>query len=230
MARSAALPNVHLLHRVDAIEHDALVLDDGTLVAVLSCRSHAIGLRHEAEAAATVERLQRQLLALTWPIQLLVEVGPLDIDGFMAAHRRATAAEPHPLLVRLAEQQRAFVHALAGERRILEHRSAIILSVPAVRGGTRRWLGRPPLRGAADGGATEPLDERWRELGARCDAVTHLLANARIGARRLGTRELAVLLHGWLAPARAADQPLPADLGALATGPVRLRLTPDPVR
>jgi hypothetical protein len=88
------------------------------------------------------------------------------------------------------------------------------------------WRSRPAIDPAS--GAPTPIDRRQQahELGEACRQVAVRLAAAGVGSRRLDDAELVGLLARWATPGAAERQPLPADLSALATGPVRYRARP----
>jgi hypothetical protein len=212
-----------------AVADTVLWRDDGHLVAVLAASAPSLALRGREEAARLIETLRLVLAALTEPLQIVVALGPLDIDAAVAAHAQATAAEPEPCLRRLAADHRAFLRSLAHDHQLLERRAYLAISVPtdsapSSQTGVRRLLTPSGRREAATAGSaagvqTLPGAAR-RELAARCAELDRRLRPAGIVVRRLAGAELAGLFYGLVQPDLARRQPLPADLTELAANPV----------
>jgi hypothetical protein len=195
-------------------------LSGGGAAAALACSSLPLALRDADEALAIVEALAATLRATTLAIQVLTEVRPLDVAGYLAAHEGAAAAEPAPALRDLAARQRRFVRGLADDRQLPEQRSCILLHLAPPATTAAGWRALVPRRRPA---APPPVDRRAQagQLDAACLALGLSLRGAGIGARRLTDRELAGLLYRLLLPGLAERQPLPARLADLATGPPR---------
>lgn len=210
----------HTLHGVHDLGAEHLVLADGTLVGVLSAAALPLTLRGEAEQALLIESLRLALTTLNFPLQLLVEVGALDVDAYCIAHAQATAAEPEPALRHLAEDHRAFVRDLAHQRRLLERRVFLVVAVPALadpscgQRGLARLLAPPPPA------PRRPPAEALQELNHRCATLDGRLRASGISLHRLSGPELAGLLYRLLRPGLASRQPLPASALDLASGPV----------
>ena len=77
-------PTLDYLHPIVAVEDEALILLDGTLLALLRCRSSGLALRTDDEADAMVQALKRQLLALRGLTQVVIDVAPVDVRRFLA--------------------------------------------------------------------------------------------------------------------------------------------------
>lgn len=209
-----------------AVAGDHLVRDDGHHVAVLAAAAPSLDLRGPDEADRLIDALRLALAALTFPLQILVELGPLDVDAAIAAHAAATAAEADIQLRQLATEHRAFLRALAHDHRLLARRVYLAVAVPADpdAGRPRRGLTQLLARGPA---TTRPAPaEAVRELTARCAEIDRRLRPCGVGLRRLTGGALAGLLDRLIQPDRARRQPLPADLTALALGPVGVASDP----
>ena len=195
-----------------AVADDHLRRADGALVAVLAADAPPLALRGPDEADRAIEALRLALAALAFPLQVLVELGPLDIEAAVAAHARATAAEPDARLRRLAADHRAFLR-VAGPR-------PPPAGAPRLPGRGRPGRARPGRRPARPDAAAGPRpgrarpapDEAARELAARCAELDRRLRPAGVAVRRLAGAELAGLLHRLVQPDLARRQPLPADL------------------
>ncbi|MCC6626178.1 MAG: DUF87 domain-containing protein [Chloroflexi bacterium] len=220
-----ARPAASTRHLLDlaAVAGDHLRRGDGALVAALAADAAPLALRAPAEAEGLIEQLRLALAALAWPIQVLVELGPLDVEASVVAHTRATAGETDGRLRRLAADHRAFLRSLARDHRLLERRVALVLAVPAAPDPAAPALLPRWLRPATDGSSLSP-DEAARELAVRCAELDQRLRPCGVALRRLAGPELAGLLHHLVQPGPARRQPLA--MAALA-GPTDRRLIDD---
>ena len=221
LTSSSPVPTLDDLHPIVAVEDEAIILRDGTLLALLRCRSSGLALRTDDEADAMVQALKRHLLALRCLTQIVVDVAPVDVRRFLAGHQRATRDETDPRLARLAAQQRRYIAQLSTTRRILAHQSYLVLAVPPPLLARRRGAWRQPAAGPPRETPARRR-ERLRELTQRAGRVVHLFAGLGIEATRLTTRELGEVVQRWADPERGARRPGPVAADDLATGPVVL--------
>ncbi|MCC6630109.1 MAG: hypothetical protein IT340_22240 [Chloroflexi bacterium] len=215
------VPTLDYLHPIVAVEDEALILRDGTLLALLRCRSSGLALRTDDEADALVQALKRQLLALRGLTQVVIDVAPVDVRRFLAGHQRATRDEPDPRLARLAAHQRQYIAQLGTTRRILAHQSYLVVAVPPPLLARRRGAWRQPATGPPPETPAQ-RHERRRELTQQAGRVVHLFAGLGIEAARLTTRQLGEVVQCWADPERGARRPSPVVAADLATGPVVL--------
>lgn len=198
MRRRASVQTVHVA--VEAVEDGVLRLTDGGSRAVLEVGSVAFDMAGDVEREALVAAYARWLNSLTFPVQILVRVLPVDLDGYLAVTeaRAQQLAEP---LAALAHDHAAFLRRLARHRTLLERRFYVV--VPA-EGETRRrglWRSKRPVP-TPDGDAVR------RQLTTRCDEVARGLGRCGLTARRLDDVELAQLLYACWCPDLARVQRL----------------------
>jgi hypothetical protein len=208
MRRHGSVQEQHV--QVAAIEGGVLRLADGRCRAVLEVSGVAFSLLGEAEQEALLAGYAAWLNSLAFPLQVLVRVLPLDLDGYLAGLERRARQELPAVLALLAEDHGAFLRQLAQERLLLERRHYVVLPAdePPPAGPSRwpwPWRRRGPQL-ALDSQAT------LRQLTARCDETCRRLADCGLVARRLDSLELARLFHACWRPEQSRVERLRAEL------------------
>jgi hypothetical protein len=203
--------------RVEAIADDVLCLRDGPHRAIVEVGSLSFNLQGPAEQEAILASYAAFLNSLTFPIQILVRVLPIDVDRFLAEiEDRAREVLPEPLAA-LARDYCAFVRRLARHRTLLERRYYLVVPAPDLpRPGKRGFglFGRPPsLRRDDDAIATQ--------LAFRCEEVARQLGRCGLSVRRLSGDEIAELLYRCACDELARVQRLGQELGDYTTLVVR---------
>ena len=193
MTRPGSIQTAHV--GVEAIADDVLHLTGGEERAVLEVTSLNFALQGEREQAATVASFAGFLNSLTFPVQVLVRVLPLDVDGYLLELDRRS----RHLGDGLAE--------LARSRTLLERRFYLVVPAQALVAERRGWwwpFGRRVERLGPDAAR--------RQLTFRCEELARQLARCGLAARRLSDVELAQLLCACWCPELARVQRLQRDL------------------
>jgi hypothetical protein len=230
---------------LESIAGDTVRLSGGRRRAVLEVTGVDFELRRADEQEALVAAFGAFLNGLTFPIQALVRVQPVDLEGYLQrleGHARRQLG--HDLAI-LAHDHLTYLRRLGGQRALLERRCYVVVPADAAPGAapgpvTRPGPGAPglpfrlpwrPRRGGGEGGgggAPGPTtshhdafaaESARRQLAFRCAEVTRGLARAGLGARRLNTEGLARLLYGAWCPDLAGVQRLRQHVAAY-TAPV----------
>lgn len=213
MSTHASVQVRHL--RLEGIRDDIVHLDGGQHRAILEVEGIHFGLLGPREQEALLAGFAAWLNSLAYPVQVLVQVRPLDLDQYLEALQQQANHGLPPALVGLAYDHTAFLQGLTRERVLLERRFYVV--VPSGDNGTSpRW----PF-----GKKTEQPDSASvrRQLTSRCDEVTSGLGRCRLTVRRLSSLELAQLLYACWCPERARGQRLRAELAEYAALAVRRR-------
>ena len=217
MTLPAALQAVWL--GLEGIACDSLRLGPGQYRAALEVGGLSFGLLGEEEQESLLAGYFHWLKSLSYPVQFLVRVLPLDLQGYLDALDERARRQPSPALAALTRDHMTFLQGLARGRSLLERHLYVI--VPAGDGEERpRWpFGKP----------FEPLDagSARRQLTARCDDATRGLGRCRLSVRRLSSLDLAQLLYACWCPERARLQRLRAELVEYAALTVRGRRHPE---
>lgn len=204
MTRLGSAQTAHV--GVEAIADDVLRLIGGEYRAVLEVSSLNFALQGEREQEATVAGFAAFLNALTYPVQVLVRVLPLDFDGYLGELDRRTR-QLGDGLAELARDHVAYLRRLARSRTLLERRFYLVVAAQGPLAERRRWWW--PFGRRAD---TLTPDAARRQLTVRCDELARQLGRCGLVARRLSTLELAQLLYACWCPELARVQRLRHDL------------------
>lgn len=194
---------------IERIDGGVVHLAGAQYRAVLEVGSVNFGLRGDSEREAILTSYAAFLNSLTFPIQVLVRVLPVDVERYLAElELRARQELADTPLAALARDHVAFVRRLARNRTLLERRFCLV--VPADAG--KRSTGAPGLLGLvfgrARGGAHLDPGAARKQLTFRCDEVARQLGRCGLSVRRLDDLELAQLFHACWCPELARVQRL----------------------
>ena len=196
---------------IERIDNGVVHLADGRYRAVLEVGSVNFGLRGDVEREAILASYAAFLNSLTFPVQVLVRVLPVDVEQYLAdLETRARLHLADTPLADLARDHVAFVRRLARNRTLLERRFCLVVPAEGRAASSPSWPGAFGwLRGAGGAGITR-LDPRaaGRQLTFRCDEVARQLGRCGLSVRRLDDLELAQLFHACWCPDLARVQRL----------------------
>lgn len=204
MSRRASIQTARL--SLEAIEEGVVRLAGGHYRAVLEVGGLNFGLQGEAEQEAVVAGYAAFLNSLSFPVQVLVRVQPIDIDGYIEQLERRARHELPDDLAGLARDHVAFVRRLARNRTLLERRFYLV--VPAQDAAPSARRGWPFGRRAA--GPDWPAARK--QLTFRCEEVERQLGRCGLAVRRLGSEELAQLYYACWCPELSRVQRLRREL------------------
>lgn len=199
MKRRASTQATHVGLR--AIQDDVVTLRDGQARAVLEVSSVNFGLIGAGEQEAVVASFAALLNGLTFPIQVLVRVLPVDLERYVA-ELEAVAPQLSEPLAALARDHALFLRRLTRHRALLERRFYLV--VPA----DGKTVHRGWRRKRAAGAGQEDSVDILKQLTARCDELARGLSRCGLSAHRLDDVELAQLFHACWSPDQARVQRL----------------------
>jgi hypothetical protein len=203
--RRPSAQSAHL--RVEEIAEDAVHLGAGEYRAVLEVGSINFALASAAEQEALLASFAAFLNSLTFPIQIVVRVLPLDLERYLGELERRARVELPEALGDLAREHVAFLRRLARNRTLLERRFYVV--VPAhssAEGGRRLWpLARRELSADVAGAR--------RQLTFRVEEVARELGRCGLPTRRLTSSELAELYYACWCPELARVQRIRQEIG-----------------
>ncbi len=208
----ASVQETHIA--IEAIEDGMLRLRGGRYRAVLEVESVNFDLLDEGAREAVIAGYTGFLSGLGFPVQQLVRVLPVDLEGYLGNLEARTRRASSGRLAAMAADHLAFVRGLARDRGLLERRGYIV--VPAdeclveksgLRDCLRTLLGGPPARVSEEAARSQLL--------ARCEQVRDDLRRCDLASRRLGTADLVKLFHSAWCPELSRRQRLQDHLGAL---------------
>ena len=208
------------------VEDDSAVLRDGTRVAVLTTTRVNFEMASLPEKEAMLNGYRRLLNSIDHPFQIVIQVSPADIDGYVEQLREGLYQGEGRMvgLDELVEDHADFVRRLSVERRLLQRRLFIV--VPAtVESAAAQHVGMRGLLTAlrrAQPSRGDLATER-RVLAMRCDNIGEGLAAIGVRVHRLDSTELATLWRdsiGGLRPVRARREISPDAASPVVIAPV----------
>jgi hypothetical protein len=208
MTRSASVQSAHLA--LAAIDEDVLCLAGGQYRAVLEAGSINFGLQGEADQEAVIAGFAACLNSLTFPVQILVRVLPIDIGRYLtdleqrAHHLSADLAD-------LARDYLTFLQRLARNRTLLERRFYLVVPARLETTTAQSWW---PLQRKQSGGS---IGAARRQLTFRCEEIERQLGRCGLPVRRLSTGELAQLFYACWCPDLAHVQRLGPELATVGS-------------
>ena len=84
--------------RMAEIKNDTLIMEDGTLRAILAVSSTNFDLKSQDEQNALIYNYQRFLNSLEFPIQILMQSRKMEISGYIEKLKRLTEKQTNELL------------------------------------------------------------------------------------------------------------------------------------
>jgi hypothetical protein len=201
-----------------AIGHDVLYRADGAAVAVFAAWAPAGGVA--GAHAGRLCRLRRALLGFDHPLQIILDLAPLDPEPWRRRHAEATRAEPLPSLRRLAAALRASLRHDDRNGEVFAPRLLLALAEPPPASDAvpprRLALGRLAASRPRPPAAGDPAQRA--ALDARCARLGAALARAGVAVERVAGADLLCLVHRELRPELARWWPLSAIDGGAGHG------------
>lgn len=197
---------------LDAIEDGSARFAGGWLAAVLEVGAVNFAFLGEAEREALIASYAAFLNGLRSPVQIVVRVVPVSLEGYAAELDRHTEPGAPGPLADVARDHAAFLRRLARTRALLDRRCYVVVPLAIARP-DRSW--RAPFRRRL--GSDALGGQARRRLDARCDEVAQQLARCGLPVRRLTSAELAELYYACWCPELARVQRLRRDLAGYAS-------------
>lgn len=195
----ASTQSAHLL--LESIEDDVLCLSSDQYRAIIEVGATNYALQGETEQEAIIAGFAAVLNSLTFPIQILIRVLPIEVEGYLGDLEQRSRHLSDDL-AELARDHVTFLRHLARNRTLLERRFYLI--VPAHHDAADGW--QPwPFRNRA---STPNLDRMRPQLTFRCDELASQLGRCGLPTHRLSSVELVQLIHACWCPELARVQRL----------------------
>ena len=192
------------------------------------------------EQEAIITAFRSLINSLSFPLQILSRVTPLDVQPYLAQLRRRLEQQAQPgkertvaLLGELITDNIAFVQQLATRRRLLERHFYIVIPAHAaaapfsgrlwarLRQGLGWFRRHAPQEALVQQGRAEVVARG--QLDLRVSQVLKLLGKVGLVARRVQGLELAQLYQSCLVPQQAQRAPLAPAIFASLGGPPQAR-------
>jgi hypothetical protein len=188
----AAVKTTQSFLRITEIKNDTVVLDDGTLRAILAVSSTNFDLKSQEEQNSIIFGFQRFLNSLEFPVQILMQSRKMEIGNYIEKLKHIAEKQTNELLRVQTTEYIEFINRLIENASIMNKNFYIV--VP---------LGKsilPPSGGFFSnlfGGKTrqsvqriENFEKEKEELDNRVNTVSGNLSGLGVRAARLKTEEI----------------------------------------
>ena len=181
------------------IKNDIVVMDDGTLRAILSVSSTNFDLKSEEEQNSIIFNFQRFLNSLEFPIQILMQSRKMEISGYLEKLKSLAEKQTNELLRVQTTEYTEFISRLIDNASIMNKNFYIIVPLgesvlPQATGFLSGLLGgKNKDRDIAR--KLENFEKLKEKMDTRVTAVTANLSGIGIRAVRLKTDEIIQLYY-----------------------------------
>ncbi len=184
--------------KISEIRDDTVIMQDGTLRAVLAVSSTNFDLKNEDEQNSIVYGYQRFLNSLDFPIQILMQSRRLDINDYVTKLREQTSRLTNELLKTQADYYVEFIQELVSGANVMSKNFYVVvplsLSVNPTSGGFFSSLfGGGVAKQTAE--KIKNLKHYTEQLQQRVDSVISNLSGMGLKVVRLDTGALIELYY-----------------------------------
>lgn len=173
---------------IKGVEDGILVLPGNKYRAVLRVSSINLELKSEAEQDTIVETYQSFLNSLACPVQILIQIREVDIDGYLESYRQRLKEERETIYKKQIEGYTDFVRKLIKTNKIL----------------TRHFYLVVPYEDNDKSSMAIIRDQ----LNLQVNIIERGLSKLGMQARPLGSLEVLDLFYGFYNPEHLKLQPL----------------------
>lgn len=195
--KSLGTPTQQFL-KLSEIRDDLIVMNDGTLRAVLAVSSTNFDLKSEEEQNALIYSYQRFLNSLEYHIQILVQSRKMDIADYMSKLKVIQEKQTNELLRMQTGEYIEFIDRLVESANVMNKNFYVIVPYdtsinPASTGIFGKLFGAGKVKEIADREAN--LATAKKQLDERTNTVSASLASSGLRVVRLNTNQLIELVY-----------------------------------
>lgn len=202
------------------VKEDLVLMRDGTVRAVLIVSSINFDLKSEDEQNAMVGSYVTFLNSLNFPLQVVVQSRPLNIDDYLERLKKTEREHTNELLRLQTADYRNFVSELLELEAIMSKKFFVVVSYNPAQDQKRRYWDRlMDVFSAAHRVlvSRDKFDKYARELNKRVIFITAGLTSMGLQVQRLNTQALIELYYNSYNPTSVRSQPLD-DVNKLSVG------------
>ncbi len=188
----------HTALRISEVRDDIVIMQDGTLRAVVAVSSTNFDLKSEEEQNGIVYGYQRFLNSLDFPVQILMQSRRLDIADYVGKLKVATSRLTNELLRMQANYYVEYINQLVTEANVMSKSFYIIIPLsenvnPASGGIMGKLFGGGVAKKANQ--KIENIKHYSELLAQRVDSITSNLSGLGLKVARLDTGALVELYY-----------------------------------
>lgn len=196
---------------IASVQQDMVILNDGTVRAVLLVSSINFDLKSEDEQQAIISAYVGFLNTLIYPLQVVIQSRPLNIDEYLERLKAQEKEHSNELLRMQIADYRQFITELLTLEKIMSKKFFVIVPYSEV-GNTKKSFTK--RIGAIFSTAKivklsrKKFEEVAKELDQNCNAIQAGLQSLGLNAQRLDTQALVELYYNSYNPDLFQKQPL----------------------
>lgn len=196
---------------IASVQQDMVILNDGTVRAVLLVSSINFDLKSEDEQQAIISAYVGFLNTLNHPLQVVIQSRPLNIDEYLERLKAQEKEHTNELLRMQIADYRQFITELLTLEKIMSKKFFVIVPYSEV-GNTKKSFTK--RIGAIFSTAKivklsrKKFEEVSKELDQNCNAIQAGLQSLGLNAQRLDTQALIELYYNSYNPDLFQKQPL----------------------
>lgn len=184
--------------RIAEIKNDTVVLDDGTLRAILAVASTNFDLKSQEEQEAIIFNYQRFLNSLDFSVQILMQSRKMEVGSYIEKLKKMAEKQTNELLRVQTVEYIEFISRLIENASIMNKNFYVIVPLgksvnPSPAGLFSRLLGGGKSKEAAE--RIQNFEKAKEELDTRVLSVSSNLSQVGLKAVRLKTEEIIQLYY-----------------------------------
>ena len=184
--------------RIAEIKNDTVVLDDGTLRAILTVASTNFDLKSQEEQEAIIFNYQRFLNSLDFPVQILMQSRKMEIGVYVDKLKKIAERQTNELLRVQTVEYTEFISRLIENASIMNKNFYLIVPLgisiaPSPVGFITKLFGGGATKQAAE--RIENFEKAKQDLDTRVLSVSGNLSSVGLRAVRLKTEEIIQLYY-----------------------------------
>jgi len=184
--------------RLAEIKNDTVVIDDGTLRAIISVSSTNFDLKSQEEQDAIIFNFQRFLNSLEFPVQILMQSRKMEIGSYIEKLKRLAEKQTNELLRVQTVEYTEFISRLIENASIMNKNFYIIVPLgqsitPPVSGFFSRLFGSGKAKEVSQ--KIENFEKLSETLATRVSSVMANLSGIGVRGVRLKTEDIIQLYY-----------------------------------
>lgn len=193
------------------IRDDMIILNDGTVRGVLLVSSINFDLKSEEEQKAIVSGYVSFLNTLDYPLQVVIQSRPLNIDDYFERLKKVEREQTNELLRMQTADYRGFVQELLTLEQIMSKRFYVVVPYSVIADKKKSFRTRftavfSPAKVVRL--SRKRFEEFSDQLNKRCDFIAAGLGSLGLKSQRLSTQALIELYYNSYNPDLFQKQPL----------------------
>jgi hypothetical protein len=184
--------------RISEIKNDVVILDDGSLRAVISASSTNFDLKSQEEQDGIIMNYQRFLNSLDFPIQILMQSRKMEIGSYIEKLKKMAEKQTNELLRVQTAEYAEFINRLIENASIMNKNFYVIVPLgesifPQASGFFSKLLGGGKAKEVA--AKIENFEKAKEKLDQRVTAILSNLSSLGVRGKQMETEEIIQLYY-----------------------------------